>query len=588
MAQPASAQVQLGDANMTMAGDLGFGYSGATSDPGGSSHGMNLIGTGYLRGYYHDPQFISFHVQPSYGRTQDDSALQSVFDTTSVAANASFFGAGNFPGTIVYTKTYNSAGQFGFVGVNGLVTKSDSQAFAINWNERIADWPTLSASFSDTSGNTSLIGTSEVEHSTTRSYSLHSGYRLKGFDLGADFLHMDANTDASLLAGFLESTQSSSTSYGASVAHSLPLHGYFAARYMRTSYNDTVASLDSKYYGTADNVNSTLGFMVGVPVTITANYTDDLFATLQQYLINTGNYVPVTTYAPKSSQLALNASSQYVWHQINFTGYVNHIEQNIGDYNYASTQGGGTVGYNLARFIKGLYVSAGMVNTANQDGNQRVALIGNVNYGRNMGRWGFNGNFSYDQNTNTLGIFYTTSNMNYSANVGRRFTDHLRWSASFSGGHSVIEQQSGTQSHSEGFFTNVMWRQFSASGSYTQSYGTSILTPSGVLPVPLPGQPSYNLTNYNARSLGGGVAFNPMPKLTINASYARSNSYLENYAVSSTNFSEQIYSRVSYRFRKMNFNAGYNRICQVLSASSNGPVTINTYYIGVTRWFDFF
>lgn len=590
LALPALAQVEIGDVTATMAGDVGFGYSGSTSNPGQSSHGTNITGTGYFKGYYHDPKFISFLVQPSYGRNEDNTDLQSIFDTSNVSAKASIFSGSNFPGNVIFTKTLNSAGQFGIPGASGLITKSDSQAFAINWQEQVPDWPTLAFGFSNSAGESSLVGTSEDSHSRMRSYSLRSGYQLHGFNLGGDVTHNNTTANSFLLAGAPEATDTTSTTYGVSVAHSLPLQGYFSTRYSRSDYNSNDASANSTYYGTADNVSSTMGFVVKVPVTITANYTDDVFGSIQQYLQSTGIYVPLSSLTPKSSQLALSASSQYVWHGANFSGYVNHIEQSIGNDTYLTTQGGGTVGYNLAHFINGLFVSAGVVDTATEYGNQRAALIGSANYGHYLGRWGFNANFSYDQSTNTVGVVYTDSNMNYSVGIGRRFSDQLRWSASFSGGHSGIEEQAGNGTHSEGFYSNLSWRTFTASGSYLQSGGTSLLAQSGLVPqpVPLPVPAFGGLTSFSARSVGGGLSFSPTRKLSINGSYSRSKSYTQNLALASTNDSDQIYSRLSYQFRKMSFNAGYDRVRQLISASGTPPTTISTFYGGVSRWFDFF
>jgi hypothetical protein len=590
LALPALAQVEVGDVSATMAGDLGFGYSGSISDPGQSSHGTNITGTGYLKGYYHDPHFVSFQVQPSYGRNQDNSELQSIFDTGNVSANAAIFNGSNFPGNVVFNKSFNSAGQFGIAGVTGLLTKSDSQAFAVNWSEHVPDWPTLSLGFRDSSGESSLLGTSEENHSTMRDYSMRTGYELAGFTLGGDVTHDHTMADSFLLAGQQEASDTTSTTYGVSVAHRFPLRGYFSTRYSRSDYNSTIASMDSTYYGTADNVSSTLGFVVKVPVTITANYTDDVFGSIQQYLLSTGTYVPLSSLTPKSSQLALSATSQYVWHAVNFTGYLNHVEQTIGDANFLTTQGGGTVGYNFGRFVKGLYVSAGVVDTSNENGNQRAALVGSANYGHYLGSWGFNANFSYDQSTNTVGIVYTTSNMIYSTSIGRRFSDRLRWSASFTGGHSGIEQQAGDGTHSQGVYSYLTWRAFSASGFYSESGGTSVLTQSGLLPqpVPLPAPVFSGLTSFSARNVGGGLSLSPMRKLNINGSYSRSNSNTQNLAIASTNLSDQLYSRITYKFRKVYFNAGYARVRQSISASGTPPTTIGTFYFGVSRWFDFF
>lgn len=588
LALPAPAQIQAAGVTATLQGNLGFGYSASTSQLGQSDNGIDITGNGSLKGYFRDPSVVAFQVQPSYGRMQENTDQQSIFDTESIAATSSIFGGGYFPGNINFNKAYDSTGTFGIAGVNALLTKSNFQNFGINWNERVPGWPLLTFGFNDSTGTSNLLGSSEESHSASRTYSLHASYTLLGFALGGSVGYENAETTSFLLAGAQQASDTSSKSYAISVAHELPLRGYFATRYGRTDYTDTDATA-GKYVGTTDNIDSTLGFVVKVPITITEDYTNDVFGSIQQYLLGQGQSIPLSTSTPKSSQLLLSASSQFVvLHTFEMYGYFSYLNQAFGDTSTSSTQGGGTVGYNFGRYLNGLIVNIGVVDTANQDGNERAGLVGSATYGHNLGRWGFSSSFSYDHNLNTVGVIYTTSNLNYSAGIGRRFSDYLKWSASFAGSHNGFEEQPGNGTHSESFSSNLIWRQVSANGTYSQSSGTSLMTQSGLVIQPLPTPLLGMSTIYGAQSIGGGVGITPMPKLTINGSYSTSKSLTQNSELTSVNRSDVANARVAYKFRKMNFSAAYNRLWQSISASGTPPLTISTYYFGITRWFDFF
>ena len=45
---------------------------------------------------------------------------------------------------------------------------------------------------------------------------------------------------------------------------------------------------------------------------------------------------------------------------------------------------------------------------------------------------------------------------------------------------------------------------------------------------------------------------------------------------------------IQYQFRKLNFNSGYSRLEQGFSGSGTPPEVISSFYIGVSRWFNFF
>jgi hypothetical protein len=45
---------------------------------------------------------------------------------------------------------------------------------------------------------------------------------------------------------------------------------------------------------------------------------------------------------------------------------------------------------------------------------------------------------------------------------------------------------------------------------------------------------------------------------------------------------------MQYQFRKLNFDSGYSRLEQGFTGSGTGPEVVSSFYIGVSRWFNFF
>jgi hypothetical protein len=49
-----------------------------------------------------------------------------------------------------------------------------------------------------------------------------------------------------------------------------------------------------------------------------------------------------------------------------------------------------------------------------------------------------------------------------------------------------------------------------------------------------------------------------------------------------------VFGRVQYQYRQMFFTGGYSRFIQGFSASGTAPAQLNSFYVGVQRWFNFF
>jgi hypothetical protein len=76
--------------------------------------------------------------------------------------------------------------------------------------------------------------------------------------------------------------------------------------------------------------------------------------------------------------------------------------------------------------------------------------------------------------------------------------------------------------------------------------------------------------------------------LTISASWSKSDSATSGGSTNSNNKNEIANAFIQYRLRKIYVNAGYSRLDQSLSASGGPPIKLVSYYIGISRWFNFF
>ncbi len=93
---------------------------------------------------------------------------------------------------------------------------------------------------------------------------------------------------------------------------------------------------------------------------------------------------------------------------------------------------------------------------------------------------------------------------------------------------------------------------------------------------------------YGGRGYSFGAASTPMKRLTLQASWARSDSNTASAALTSTNQNEQFNTLVQYQFRKLSFNSGYARLEQGFSGTTGPPQVVSSFYMGASRWFKFF
>jgi hypothetical protein len=596
VALPAAAQVKYGDLQMAMSGDLETGYDGSISSPGGSSHGLGLGGNGSLQGSFYNPNFLSFSAQPYYSRSQANADSASVFDTGGYNGNVNLFSGSHFPGSISFNQVWDATGIFGIPGEAGLTTRDSSRNFGVGWSELVPGLPTLSISYAHGSASSSLPGSDASNEVKTNSFGIHSGYRLAGWNLGAGFAHLtsDSNSTGILGGADTEVTNISTNTYSVNAGHSLPLSGGFGVGFSRSDYSSSYSGQTSgTSNGTTDTAYGDASIKVWrLPVTATAAYTDNLYGSFEQQVLSSGGTLEFNSLSPESRSLLMNVSTGYrVLPHVFVNGYVNRQELWLGGTAYGLTQLGANVNMNLGKFFKGLTVTVGMNDTANKQGNAGAGLVANANYTRNVGHWELGANYNYNQNVETLLAIYQTSSMSYGGQIHRRFADGFSWSLSGGGGRTAFEQTAGNESHSENINSGVSWHRTTVSGNYSQSYGTSILTPNGLVPVPVP-IITNNLVVFNGKSHGINFATSPQRNLTLALTYSKANSNTlapDGSASSASNNETQLYTgTLTYRLRKLNFNASAVQFRQSISAGGIPPSNVTTYFFGISRWFKAF
>jgi len=219
-----------------------------------------------------------------------------------------------------------------------------------------------------------------------------------------------------------------------------------------------------------------------------------------------------------------------------------------------------------------------------------LGLNGSVNYTHQIHRWTMGGGFSYSQDTQTVLIAYTTSGYNYSASLGRRIRRRSYWGAYASGTKSLLTDQPNSANSSQSYSTSLSVAQYSISGAFSESRGNALLTSTGLVTtsVPLPAINPAAVVFYNGKSFSAGLGAHPTRGLTLSASFAKALSDTRSSATNSNNNNENLNVFMTYYLRKVSLVAGYSRLVQGFSVSGTPPTMVGSFYVGVTRWFNFF
>ncbi len=285
------------------------------------------------------------------------------------------------------------------------------------------------------------------------------------------------------------------------------------------------------------------------------------------------------------------ASYELPAEHINLHTFFERQQQTFLELSFASDSYNGTATYSN-RLLGGQFNGVfGLTRTSIDTTNESVLGIStSANYTHAIKRWTLSGGFSYAQDTQTVLINYTTSGYSYNGSIGRRLGRRAYWGAYASGARNMLNGVSGSTDLSQSYSTSLSLFRFSLNGTYSDSRGNALLTSTGLVPTPVP-LPIINpaaVVLYNGRSYSAGVGTSPIKGLTLSATYARALSGTNSDSTFSNNNNENMNFLMTYNVRKLSFQTGYLKLVQGFSAAGIPETTFGSFFVGVSRWFNFF
>jgi hypothetical protein len=599
LAPRASAQANAGEASINLNGTLSVGYGDDYSNVAASDHSIFGAGAADLSGSYYNPNFLSFDIQPFYNQSRLNSTFQSMIAASGVSASAKIFGGSPFPGSISYSTTFNSSGNFGIPGLPSYTTHGNADTLAVTWGVHLKDLPSLNFSFSNANTAYSVYGADTLGTLHYDTFSATSAYRIAGFNLNGGYQY--AGTQ-SVTPEFLSGEPSQQSNSGANsfffgVGHNLPWNGSISAGAghlkISTTYDDTAPT--DNYKTSIDTLTGALNFAPVTHLNVGANayYTDNLEGTLYNTLLTAGVILPQNEAQQSSRDLSLIGLANYEMpaQHLDLHALIERQQQTFMGISFASDSYNGTATYSNALLGGQLNGVLGVTRTSLSTTHQSLlGLNASINYMHPIQHWTVAGGFAYSQDTQTVLIAYTTSGYNYFGSAGRRIGRGSYWGVYASGMRSLLTGEPGSADSSQSYSTSLSLPRFSISAAYSTSSGNALLTSTGLVatPVPVTVVAPAAVVFYTGKSYSVGVGSNPIRGLTLSATYAKALSGTNSNSALSNNNYQNMYFLLMYQLRKLSFQAGYSRLVQGFSVSGIPPTLTGSFYMGVSRWFNFF
>jgi hypothetical protein len=443
------------------------------------------------------------------------------------------------------------------------------------------------------SNDYNVYGSDANGSSNFHSFGLNSSYNIADFRMSAFYQTgvSDTLVPQVLSDQEAETISSNNSSWGFNVGHPLPMRGQFSAGYTQTTLDTDY--LGYTYQGTFDTSYASAMFQPSdkLHISMDGGYSNNLAGILFQNIISSGGIAPPNSAMDSSRAWSIDGTVSYaLMSNMQLLGQAQHREQSFLGETFGANSYGGGITYGRELFGGNLNGNFSLTeNTLDGSSQNTLGFTAGANYTRRFGAWYVGTGFTYAQNVETILVTYMNSFYNYSANVRRRWT-HFNFSASANVGKTGLTNLPGTDNSAESFTTTVGWgRWINLNGSYADSSGNALQTGGGLSPTPLPPIiPTNLLVLYGGKSYGLGLSSSPARRLTISASYAKANSNTLSDGIGSSNTFEEMNTLIQYQFRKMYLTGGYAQLSQGFSASGLPPAKVSSFFVGVTRWFNFF
>jgi len=592
LAAPAAAQLKVGDdLGMSLNGQIGAGYDGNFGNTQLSSHNTSVNGDLNLTGYFYNPNFLNFFARPIYNRSQANSGDQSITDTTSINTGAGIFSGSHFPGSVSFGKSYNGTGTFGLPEVQGFTTHGDATHFGIGWSELLPKLPPVTAQYQQSTSTATLFGTNEDEHASTRDFNLGSSYNLDGWMMTARFndVHTSTKLPSFVTTGEFLNTDETSKTFFYNANHRLPLKGSAAMNYSYGSFRGEGNGLVTS--GSDNIVTGTVSLIPWSRWTATfgTQYDSDLNGAVEQQLFSAGAIAPQVNLGSHSHSLSVyNFDSLNVGKGVTASFGVSHTDQVVYNRSLSATHFSAVVNYHFQKPLWGSFTVYTGVNDQSSDaGHQGTGLVGGVNFDKRMLGVEWGASFSYAQNVQTILTNQVTSSYSYLANAKKRMGRRLYWVNSFHGFHSGLSDVQGLSNHSEGYSSNLSYRNYALGASFSRTYGTALITATGLVAAPgtIPTLPGNQYLLVNGSSYGINVGMNPVRRWTVAAAYSRAINDTKSPVGIDAGSAKVFTTFTQLQFRKISAGGGYTRLEQGLGATAGAPPTYSSFYVGIQRWF---
>ncbi len=438
-----------------MDGILGVGYGADSASGQSSSSSVAFNGQGNIQGYYFDPRFLTFTVTPVYNRSEANSPGEggSLTNSSSIGAGLGIFGGSHFPGSISYSKTYNASGTYAVPGVQGFVTDGDASQLTVAWSALLPNLPPVNIQYFQTSSTSSIFGTSQEDHSTTRNFNLQSNYRYRGWAMSGHasevFLHTETPTFLTVAESNVGSENATSLSF--TTSHKLPMEGGVALSYGYGNYNGSEGAS-----GSDDSFAASASFLPTrrFSTSFQFQYNSNLAGQVENQLAGVGSVAPQVNLGSGSHTLSFqNTDTLYLPHSLSLGFNASRVQQEAYGSSVAANNYSAIVNYHFNKPLWGSILVYGGVNDQAADGvNEGASMLGGANFTRTIKAWQVSAGASYSQDVQTVLAVETTSNYSFNGGVSRSLSRRLRWYATVNEYHSGLNQVAGSSNRTDGAF----------------------------------------------------------------------------------------------------------------------------------------
>lgn len=630
LAPTAWGQLQVGNEtqlNLTGGASLGYVRSWDGTDTDSIAYGLNAT----LTGIYHDSRFLNYTVSPYLNQSNVNSNFNSNTLASGVNAQANFLSDTKTPMQFTYAMDYNKEGTFNVPGsISGFETTGTGQAFSANASYLPDDWPTLHGTYVHTASDYEILGTPGTGKSHSNLLGLESSYLLWDTNLSASYTKSWVDSETPILGSenLLLTQNTTQDTFQANASHQLWSAGAVSGSYLRSHLHGEYAgtNVDATNDTLVGNLNYSLThkLSVGANAGYSTNLSEQFFSdviggTSTQKATSAGDSSQATSNSVQSVSFTTNyltygANTKYqIMQNLAVIGRVDHRVQGQAngypDVTSTTTQaialwthrlfgGGFGASYGISYSFTPVYSFSNNPNNpgtiiATKTGES--TFLGNsatVSYGRQFGVWSTSLSAFYGQGLTTLIVGYTQTNYGGTASVTRNMKG---WNMSVHGSYGLAKVNSlsiaDTKTANAG--ASIAHKNFGISGSYGQSSGTALQVASGIVPVPVPiGTQIPNLlVQFDGTSYSVAASWQPQRRLNLVGSYVHLNYSTLNPLVGpdpTRTLSTQYYARGQYAFRQLFLYIGYNHVNQGYNSVGVNAYQYNNFYVGVTRYFNFF